>query len=158
MNWRSTLPVLQPDSFSAEERRPVRNSAPLWQTFIGLFHCRRLRELEKDITAEREARMTLQGQVVSQRGEIDRMAEMLAEALKNERRVYQMQVNVNMQTRYGMIPFPDAPAIPNDIYASKMPTQIEPDYVNARTLVAQAQEKFHERGRELREKAMKGQS
>lgn len=133
----------------SSDRQVIGSEEGSWSKFIELFHCRRLAELEKDFRTEREARLLLEGQATTQRGEIDRLMEMLAEALRNERRVYQMQVNVNMQGKFGFVPFPDAPQVPNDLYSPDRPSQIEPDYVNMRSLQAEATESFRRHSAEI---------
>lgn len=109
-----------------------------------IFHCRRLADLEKDLRAERDARLLLEGQVSAQRAEITRVNEMLAEALQNERRVYQMHVNIDMQGKHGFVPFPDSPSIPSEVYQASQnaATQIEPDYVNMKNVQARRFSEF----------------
>jgi len=146
--WRSTSPGHLPDgsSISSGNQR-ITNSATLWQTFTDLFRSRRILELEKLLAAERESRLLIEGQLVTQRGEIDYLREQAGEALKNERLVYQMQVNVNMQSKFGITPFPAAPAIPDSL-TSHPQTPIANDYVMARTLQDEGWQSFRSQAAE----------
>lgn len=58
-----------------------------------------------------------------------------------------MQVNVNMQGKYGITPFPDAPAIPDSL-TSHSHTPIANDYVMARTLQDEGWQSFRSQAAE----------
>src|SRR6185436_8273913 len=60
---------------------PTESGSTFWQRVTEIFNCRLLATLKKDLQVEREARLTLQGQVICQRSEIERLSEMLAESL-----------------------------------------------------------------------------
>jgi hypothetical protein len=80
--------------------------------------------------------------------EIERLKVQVDESLANERRVYQMGVNVEMQLRHGFVPFPDAPHIPDSLDRRGVPSRIEPDYVDMRDVVAKELAEFHRSGQE----------
>jgi hypothetical protein len=129
-------------SISSEHRRTSK-FAGLSRIFTDFLYSRRLTELEQALKVEREARLLIEGQLVAQRGEIDYLRETATAAAANERKVYQMQVNVNMQTKYGITPFPEAPAIPDSL-TSQVQKPIQTDYVAARNLQAAAWSAFRQ--------------
>lgn len=156
-DWRHMQPALRQDSDSTFRGSQMTGSGEaFWSRFTGIFQSGRLRSLTEELRLERESRVSLEASLAAARSELERTHEMLAESLRNERLVYQMQVNVNMQSKFGMVPFPQAPAIPDDIYNRDTPAQIQPDYVTARSLQAEAISKFSERAREMRERLAAG--
>lgn len=69
----------------------------------------------------------------------------LVEALANERKAYQMQVNIAMQQRYGLAPYPEAPKLPDQFEEKvQVPTPIGTNFVHASTIAQQKTREFKE--------------
>ena len=124
----------------------------LSNTFTRIFRSGLLRNLRSELALEKESRIRLDAQCAILRSELERANERLDESLKNERIVYQTGVNVSYQQKYGIIPFPGAPRIPDSLDQAKMPTQIPPDYVDVRSVQAERISAFTERYREMKAK------
>jgi len=140
-----------PDSgFSSATRQTTDSAETFWSRYIGISRSQ-FRQLQKELAAEREARARFEGHCAVLRGELDRAHERLDESLRNERLGYQMQVNVNMQGKYGITPFPGAPAIPDSLVKDGF-APIESDYIDGRSLVMSASRTFSERVRDYKEK------
>lgn len=125
-------------SFTSAGGPAIANSGTFWSRFTGTSRS----VLEAELRVEREARAAFEGQCAALREEVSGLRDMLAESLKNERMVYQMQVNANMQTRYGFAPFPDAPKIPDSFTGFERKDPVNPDYVNLRSVQATARAKY----------------
>jgi hypothetical protein len=135
--------------FSSATLRANVNAETFWSRFTGTS--RLAQQLRKELAEERELRSKLEGHCAVLRGELDRAHDRLDESLRNERLVYQMQVNVNMQGKYGITPFPGAPAIPDSLLKDGF-GPIESDYVDGRSMVISASRSFSERVREFKSK------
>ncbi len=79
-------------------------------------------------------RASLQAENNSLRAQVTRLEEMLAESLANERKVYQMGVNIEMQQRYGTLPFPNAPHLPQDYVGRQAPRLEKPELESPRSI------------------------
>lgn len=133
--------------FSSRDSRMTGSGETFWSRFIGTS--RLAQQLRKELAEERELRARLEGHCSTLRGELQRAHDRLDESLRNERLVYQMQVNVNMQGKYGITPFPEAPAIPDSLMKDGF-KPIESNYVDGRSMVVSAARTFSERVRELK--------
>ena len=119
--------------------------------FTRIFRSSLLRDLRAELALEKEARIRLEAECSILRTEMNRAQDRLDESLRNERIVYQTGVNVSYQSKYGIIPFPDAPRIPDSLDQAKMPMQIPPDYVDVRSVQAERYSEFTERYRQMRQ-------
>ncbi len=59
-----------------------------------------------------DARLEMQGQNHTLRGEVENLREEVRKARDAERTAYQMLINVDYQLRFGFAPFVDAPRMP----------------------------------------------
>lgn len=139
-------------SFSSTRSRMQSASGFFSNTFTRIFRSSLLRDLRHELAVEKEARIRLDAQCSILRTELERANERLDESLKNERIVYQTGVNVGYQQKYGIIPFPGAPRIPDSLDQASMPMQIPPDYVDVRAVQAERTSAFTERYREMKAK------
>lgn len=139
-------------SFSSTGSRTPSVLGLFSNTFTRIFRSSLLRELRHELAVEKEARIRLDAQCSILRTELERANERLDESLKNERIVYQTGVNVGYQQKYGIIPFPGAPRIPDSLDQASMPMQIPPDYVDVRAVQAEKLSAFTERYREMKAK------
>lgn len=150
-NSASPSTVWTQDSDSQAPSHSPKASVPrFWSRLGEILHPARVRELERELVQEREARLLLEGQLTATRSQLDWLREQVVEAQRNERTLYQTGVNAQFQTKYGIAPFPDAPKIPDSLTGFEMPTQIEPDYVDMRARQQQLTSEFFEKGRQLR--------
>lgn len=124
-------------------------------TFTRIFRNSMLRNLRHELAVEKEARIRLDATCSLLRSELERANERLDEALRNERTVYQTGVNVSYQQKFGIVPFPGAPRIPDSLDQAKNPTQIMPDYIDVRSVQAERTSEFTERYRRMKAEAGK---
>lgn len=147
----STFRAVESDQSSGSTRNRMPDSCSAFSnTFTRIFRSSLLLSLRNELAIEKEGRIRLDAQCAILRSELERANERLDEALKNERIVYQTGVNVSYQQKYGIIPFPGAPRIPDSLDQAKMPMQIPPDYVDVRSVQAERLSAFTERYRELK--------
>jgi hypothetical protein len=129
----------RPDSsFTSAGGPAIASSGTFWSRFTGTSRS----VLEAELRIEREARAAFEGQCAALREEVEDLRKQRDDAVKNERMVYQMQVNANMQTRYGFAPFPDAPKIPDSFSGFERKDPVNSDYVNLRSVQAAARAKY----------------
>lgn len=104
------------------------------------------RQLREDLAEASSSRLELQGQIHELRSEVERWREEAAEARKNERTVYRLLVNVEMQLKFGIAPFPDAPKLPEHLVSHDTGGPVDSGYIHGRQLrdagLVEAQEEF----------------
>lgn len=144
-----SIPRMDSPAFVSSSRgsQTTGSGATFWSRFTGTS--RLVQQLQKELAEARESRAILEGNCTVLRRELERAHDRLDESLRNERLVYQMQVNVNMQGKYGITPFPLAPAIPDSLVKDGF-KPIESNYVDGRSMVASASRTFSERVREFK--------
>jgi len=68
--------------------------------------------MERALRKASDARLEIQGQNIALRGEVENLREEVRKARDAERTAYQMLINVDYQLKFGMVPYPDAPKLP----------------------------------------------
>lgn len=119
--WRKRSPGSYPSSSvepiqvfasNSDANQPTRNWLGWLSTFTDAFRSRKIASLRHDL-AEQHARATLlEGRLIEMQSQVHYLREEAATAHRNERLMYQTQVNVDMQRKYGVTVFPEAPKMP----------------------------------------------
>lgn len=107
-----------------------------------------IRQLRDDLAEAAGSRLELQGQIHELRSEVERWREEAADARQNERTAYQMLVNIEMQLKYGIAPYPQAPKLPERLVSRDAGGPVDSGYILGKQLrdagTAEARAEFEE--------------
>ena len=92
-----------------------------------------LEDAESRARTESERAALLQGKVLALEDRMNRQDDLLEEATSNERRTYQMNLNLKYQQEYGIKPFPGAPCL-SDSFTKGNAVNGAPQFINGREM------------------------
>lgn len=92
--------------------QPTRNWPAWWATFTDAFRSRKIATLRHDLNEQHSRATLLEGRLIELQSQVEYLREQAAEAHRCERLMYQTQVNVDMQRKYGIAVFDEAPKMP----------------------------------------------
>lgn len=95
------------------------------------------RKLEDALRDADEDRLELHGQVRALTIEVERARADANRAAEQERKTYQVMLNVEYQRRLQFTPFPEVPSLPDRLMESMQPSVEESGIVNGRSVVEQ---------------------
>ena len=123
--------------------------------FLRLFP--QFRALQQELLEAGNARIIAEERQLQAQAERDRVWELLRESLTNERgangreqSAYRMVANFAVQSKYGVVPFPDAPTLPANLVDPGAREPIRRNTVTAEELEREQWQRYHEKVAQLR--------
>ena len=114
--------------------------------FLRLFP--QFRELQQELLEAGNARIIAEERLAQAVAERDRVWELAQAALANERLATRMVANYAVQSKYGVIPFPDAPSLPRDLAESVPATPQPSPFIRGEEIAQQRTNRFVQQWRE----------